>query len=690
MSTQSYYHIAAKRFSLSLIVLLLLLQLSGAPLSAQGGGESPDRGSTIQATTEQTLVLGLLNTLPQQLLGELLGQLIREEGHYVTPMLFEDITSLLAALERGTVDLAIVFPVDALIIHHGLPLNALPTDSQRIVQLVDSLAAKADLTWMTPSTLQRRYQFFTANIVDGIGDGIADTLAEDNGSATTVEVSLDAAANSQPATMLLSSLADPTATLCVTAAENALLTSTLMALRESQQQPVDLIDPIIVAADTRLDPDVCTLLFGHNLDIQLQSAALQLLATADDFFPANPPTLVAQRSFSANYPEVMTQWERLVTAVDVERFQQLLGQATDADIQLTIEPVTDTLFVTAILTTTRPPSQTVPNTMTEMMVPELQQDLARNTERIRHIATQFLLEQELIAVPAAIVASSAETTQALLSAILVALLRDAGITVVDKSGILAMADAVAAVETGDADAVIALLGDILTLHYALPLTELPTERENAMQLARSLHEGYGSTLLSPADFSLTRVLLVEEELAGLGITTLSRLARYMNQFDAPFAICLDSDFFSRPVTGLSELETFYGFRFHPDNILLMDEDSIFTAIRDRRCQVTVGTITDGRIVAWDLVPLADDQEFFPSNNPVPVFDTTLLQRYPELEVRLEQALSLIDTATMQGFTRRVELGDDGIHLSGDEESPVTIALEFLSAQQLLVQPTTDQ
>jgi hypothetical protein len=54
-----------------------------------------------------------------------------------------------------------------------------------------------------------------------------------------------------------------------------------------------------------------------------------------------------------------------------------------------------------------------------------------------------------------------------------------------------------------------------------------------------------------------------------GVTTLTDLAKYMNDNNAPLKLCVESEFYSRP-DGLSGLQTVYDFAFSEENILVME------------------------------------------------------------------------------------------------------------------------
>ncbi len=599
---------------------------------------SPPITSTVVVPMEfvqEPLVIGTGAEATQQALGTFLSLLLLDQGIAVTSTTFMDSESLLTAVDRGNVDLAIARPVDALTLHYGLPLNALPTDSDRLHQLVDNQAAEAGTTWLTPTLLSQNYALMSV-----------ETLRKESTQSTIIGL---------PQLKSFQTTTGTSLTVCADQEDEALLAVTVAALEESyaihftqDQQRLLTTEELAQALAT----GSCDLYFGQSTAQPKDAATLAFhaLPDPDQFFPPNQLMLVAQRSTVAAHPAIRRAWDALSTVLDEPTVAQFLADEVPSNNDGT---------------------STGENQLVDgpISTPES--------------AYQFLLHLGLIHLPTITVGSRNETTQQLMGAMIVQLLQAAGYPVIDLTGTLSTADVVAEIENGDADIVIALLGELLTIHSALPLDALPKDVTEAMNIIKSQQVDQSLAALNPAPFSLTKVLIVDQDLAGLGITTISRLATYMNSYETPFSFCVDSDFFSHPVMGLSGLEEFYGFHFDPNKILLMDEDTIFPAIQERQCQVTVGTITDGRVAAWHLLPLRDDKGFFPLNNPLPVTRQALLARQPGLIERLESYLPYLDTETMQQLTSQVELGTDGIYLSGDEASPAEVAKSFLAAHQLL-------
>jgi len=659
-------------YVLGLILLYAALLLTPQPLHAQTdsvagrvnkSGPSATDAAIVEAqltntqtiTSEETvaseavITLGITDDPIDQRLGTLFTMLLREQGPDVVLKRYPDAETLLTALDQAEIDMGLALPVDALVLHYRLPLNALPTDTERMVQLADSMANKHGSHWLAPMLLPQNYALFAVVPADQTDP------------------------NSASAPLTLPQLADQlqrtgrTLTVCTEDSHHGLWLHTQQALLESyrlspeQLGNVDLANPDAAEA---LTGNRCDLFFGFaNLALPTESElSLSALTDPDHFFPPNHPSLIAQHVLLERHPAIAEAWTALVNTMDETTFATYQARMAEADSAADEER-------SAVPLNT--PGDAV-NLESEHMA----------------IAYRFLLDLALVQRPTVTVGAQDETAQEILGTIAVELLKDAGYPVVDRVGTLAMVDALDDIEEERVTVAVALLGDALTIHNALPLDNLPADPLAARALLIERDEDHNFSILQPLDFSLTRVLLVDKDLAGLGITTLSRLTAYMNRFDAPFTICVDSDFYSRPVIGLNALEDFYGFGFDPAKILLMDEDTIFTAIQERQCQVTVGTITDGRIAAWNLLPLTDDRGFFPLNNPVTVVNQTLMRRQPEVAALLESYIPFLDTATMQQLTTRVELGADGVAASGDEENAQQVAVTFLREHNLLSQAQT--
>ncbi|MCB0185748.1 MAG: hypothetical protein KDE31_15880, partial [Caldilineaceae bacterium] len=110
--------------------------------------------------SEAVITLGITDDPIDQRLGTLFTMLLREQGPDVVLKRYPDAETLLTALDQAEIDMGLALPVDALVLHYRLPLNALPTDTERMVQLVDSMANKHGSQWLAPMLLPQNYALF--------------------------------------------------------------------------------------------------------------------------------------------------------------------------------------------------------------------------------------------------------------------------------------------------------------------------------------------------------------------------------------------------------------------------------------------------------------------------------------------------------------------------------------------------
>ncbi|MCB0106057.1 MAG: SH3 domain-containing protein, partial [Caldilineaceae bacterium] len=306
-------------------------------------------------------------------------------------------------------------------------------------------------------------------------------------------------------------------------------------------------------------------------------------------------------------------------------------------------------------------------------------------ESIEDVALSFLLSNGLIK-PAPIRVGSKEfTEQLILGKLLVLLLRDAGFEAEDLTGAGGTALIRQMVEAGEIDVYPEYTGTATSVHHGIPVTALPTTAERAYVLAKSLDAPQGLTWLTPFAFNNTYTLLARQELIDEGIQTIDDLAVYMNANDAPLTICVEGEFYARP-DGLDGLQTLYGFAFQEDNILVVETGDVYEKLRNGECDLAEGFSTDGRITAWNFVPLEDSLAFFPFYNPAPVVRQEVLDLHPEIAGLLNQLSGLLDEATMAALNAQVDIGPDGELASGDEASVEEVAYNFLRANRLVALP----
>ena len=106
-------------------------------------------------------------------------------------------------------------------------------------------------------------------------------------------------------------------------------------------------------------------------------------------------------------------------------------------------------------------------------------------------------------------------------------------------------------------------------------------------------------------------MMRQEDAQALGIVSLSDLAAYMAANPAELMVGIDHEFSARP-DGWPELIKVYGIDIPEENVSIMDLGITYKALRDGQVDVAMGFATDGRIAAFDLVNLEDDNTSSPS------------------------------------------------------------------------------
>ncbi len=275
------------------------------------------------------------------------------------------------------------------------------------------------------------------------------------------------------------------------------------------------------------------------------------------------------------------------------------------------------------------------------------------------------------------VGSKEFTEQLLLGKMFVLVLREAGYIVDDQTGFGGSSVVRAALENNEIDLYPEYTGTALSIYNGLPADALPNEAVRSYELAKTLDLARGLTWLDAAPLNNTFALIVREDLALEGIDTIGAAAAAVAESDSTLTICVESEFYGR-ADGLVGLEAHYGFSIPDERILVMESDEVYTNLRNGSCDIAQGVATDGRVAAWNLTVLDDDQSYFPFYQPAPVARAELLQTYPELAPLLGSLMALLDTPTITALNARVDLGADGVAASGDEESVEDVARAFLT------------
>lgn len=160
-----------------------------------------------------------------------------------------------------------------------------------------------------------------------------------------------------------------------------------------------------------------------------------------------------------------------------------------------------------------------------------------------------------------------------------------------------------------------------------------------------------------------------------GITKLSQLK------DLPVSertFCVEDEFYSRQ-DGFKPMLKRYGLTFGSSgkdgvpakNVSIMDTGAVYTATAHGDCNFGEVFTTDARIKALHLLVLQDDKGFFPSYASAPVFNTSLITRYPRLKKNFEKVTATWTNALFQKLNGKVDL---------DGEDPATVAFDWMRSE----------
>jgi len=270
--------------------------------------------------------------------------------------------------------------------------------------------------------------------------------------------------------------------------------------------------------------------------------------------------------------------------------------------------------------------------------------------------------------PGLIVVGSKEfTEQIILGQIAVLALQDAGFEVDDQTNLGGTAVNREALLAGEIDLYWEYTGTAWIAH--LGHEDPITDPQECYDKVKAEDAGNGLVWLAVAPFNNTYTLMMKQETGkGLGITSISDLAEYING-GGDASLCTDQEFYARP-DGFKGVEALYGFQFNEAQVIMMDPGLTYKALQDGQCTTAMGFATDGRIPAFGFFNLEDDKQFFPVYNPAPVVRQEIMDQYPGVATVLNPIAKALTTEKMMDLNKRVDI---------DEEDPEDVACDFLKS-----------
>ncbi len=181
-------------------------------------------------------------------------------------------------------------------------------------------------------------------------------------------------------------------------------------------------------------------------------------------------------------------------------------------------------------------------------------------------------------------------------------------------------------------------------------------------------EQYNIKWMEPYGFNNTYAMMVTRETADkYGLETVTDLAKVAHDMD----LGCNASFIER-ADGYEGLSEHYGFEF--GTVKGLEPSLMYQALVIGDVDVISGYATEGRIVAFDLVPLADDKQFFPPYDATAVIRGEVLDKHPELEEILNMLAGRIDDTRMAELNGEVDL---------NKRDYADVAREFLEEEGLI-------
>lgn len=215
--------------------------------------------------------------------------------------------------------------------------------------------------------------------------------------------------------------------------------------------------------------------------------------------------------------------------------------------------------------------------------------------------------------------------------------------------------------SGEIDAYVDYVGTLRAV--ILGRTDAPRDRATAAREVREALAREGIAVAAELGFENTYVVaLPRAQAEALGLEQIGDLARH-----APgWTVGGDYELFHRPEW--QAVVATYGLRFASERS--MDPSLLYEATRSGEVQVILGYSTDGRLDAYELVPLVDDRAALPPYDALVLVGPRLVHEYPAALEALQALAGRIDAAQMRRLNAAVDR---------DGQSPAAVAESFLKA-----------
>src|SRR5690625_1405891 len=201
--------------------------------------------------------------------------------------------------------------------------------------------------------------------------------------------------------------------------------------------------------------------------------------------------------------------------------------------------------------------------------------------------------------------------------------------------------------------------------------ESPQDPDATLQQAKDFFSGddFNFKFYDALGFANTYAFTVRSDIADEhGLEKVSDLQDIAGEFSAGF----DTAWLERENDGYPAFVETYNFEFGEANP--MEIGLVYDAVKNGEVDIVLAYSTDPRIVAYDLVILEDDQNFFPPYDAAPAIRQETLDDFPEIEDAIAPLIGHFDEGIIGELNGKVDL---------DGEEIEDVALEYLKSQNLI-------
>ena len=277
-----------------------------------------------------------------------------------------------------------------------------------------------------------------------------------------------------------------------------------------------------------------------------------------------------------------------------------------------------------------------------------------------------------------VVGSKIDTEGALLSQIIILMLRDSGFEVEDKSQFGPTSVVRKALETGEIDIYPEYTGNG-AFFFDETESDVWNDAEMGYKRVKELDkDAYNIDWLQPAPANNTWAIAIPKSLADdEGIQSLDDFAAYIN--NGGYVKLIGSEEFVTSPVALPKFQGVYGFSLTEEQLLTVSSGD--TAQTEKAASEGTDGVnaamaygTDGSLSALGLVILSDPKGAQPVYEPAPRIKGEILDSYPEIADILNPVFSTLDLVTLQNLNSKIAV---------EGQNATDVALEYLAANGFL-------